>query len=172
MPAKSLLLPHCSSWLDIFRTNARYRCAVSRVLVPELHWGRLWTVLEIRDVGENCRASTLSSRFLFYFELGLGKFLGTGEEEEFRSDNREEDNIDGTGKVEHRVTEVKDCRLSHNWLPLLASSWNGVIKWRWSMYSSVVTCFTFSHSMSCPVSKGHDLKLLYLKRSYQGFVCI
>ena len=38
MPAKSLLLPHCSSWLDIFRTNARYRCAVSRVLVPELHW--------------------------------------------------------------------------------------------------------------------------------------
>ncbi len=45
---------------------------------------------------------------------------------------------------------IKDCHLFHRWLPLLASSWNGVIQRRWSVYSSVVTCFTFSYSTSCP----------------------
>jgi len=39
----------------------------------------------------------------FYF--GAGKFLGPREEEESRSDNQEEENIDGTGEAEHRVTK-------------------------------------------------------------------
>jgi hypothetical protein len=34
-------------------------------------------------------------------------FLGTREEEESRSDNQEQEDIDGTGEVEHR--ETKKC---------------------------------------------------------------
>jgi len=85
-------------------------CAISRALIPRLHRGRLWTVLENFGVVENNRPYILSLRFQFYYGLGLGELLGTGEEEQSRSDNQEEEDIDGTGKVEHRVTEQRGCR--------------------------------------------------------------
>jgi hypothetical protein len=40
----------------------------------------------------------------------LGKFVGTREEEEFRSDNQEQGDIDGTGEVEH--CDTKKCSRS------------------------------------------------------------
>jgi hypothetical protein len=64
-------------------------------------------VLEIRRVGDRCRASTLRSRSQLYF-LPV-ELLGTREEEEFRSDDQQED-IDGTGEVERRVGEKRDRR--------------------------------------------------------------
>jgi hypothetical protein len=54
--------------------------------------------VEIFGVGGNCWASTLRGQLHFR----LGDFHGTGEEEESRSDNEEQDDIDGTGEVEHR----------------------------------------------------------------------
>ena len=53
-------------------------------------------MLEFRRVGGSCRASLRSK---FYFRLG--EFLGTGKEEESRSDDQEQDDIDGTGKIEN-----------------------------------------------------------------------
>jgi len=52
---------------------------------------------KIFGVGENYWASTLRCQLHF----GLGEFHGTGEEEESRSDNEEQEDIDGTGEVEH-----------------------------------------------------------------------
>ena len=54
--------------------------------------------MELRRVRDNCRASTLRSRSQLYF-LPI-EFLGTREEEESRSDNQEQEDIDGTGEVE------------------------------------------------------------------------
>jgi hypothetical protein len=65
-------------------------------------------VLELRRVGGNHRASTLSSQL--YFLLRVVEFLGTREEKESRSDNQEQEDIDGTGEVEHRVTEERGRR--------------------------------------------------------------
>jgi hypothetical protein len=54
--------------------------------------------MEFRNVGESCRVNTLNN---FYVWLGPpGRFLGTGEKEEFRSDDQEQEDIDGTGEVE------------------------------------------------------------------------
>jgi hypothetical protein len=94
-----------SSRLDVIRINARF-CAVPRALIPQLHRGRLWTVLDIFGVGENCWASAL--RFQFHF--GLGEFLGTAEEEELRSGNEEQEDIDGTREVEHRDSKKRNRR--------------------------------------------------------------
>ncbi len=91
----------CPSWLDIIKTNARNCCIASRVLIPQLHWGRLWTVLEICGVIEESLPNILSLGFQFYYGLGLGESLGTGEEEAFPSENQEQEDIDGTGEVEH-----------------------------------------------------------------------
>jgi hypothetical protein len=80
----------------------RWCCDVPRapILPPRSQGrGRLWTVLESRRVGENCRASTLRSKF--YFRLGDWEFLRTGKEEDSRSDNQEQEDIDGTGEVKH-----------------------------------------------------------------------
>jgi hypothetical protein len=91
-------------------------CAVSGTLSPQRGRGPLWAVLEICRVGESCRASTLTSCTLtelyfrlgvFYVFLGRGSDRGTREEEEFRSDNQEQGDIDGTGEVEHR--DAKKC---------------------------------------------------------------
>ena len=69
------------------------------------------------EVGsELCWNSTMSEKIpepvrtlwcQFYF--GLGKFLGPREEES-RSDNQEQEHIDGTGEAEHRVTKKRNCR--------------------------------------------------------------
>jgi len=55
---------------------------------------------EIRRVGEHCPVSTLRSEF---YIRRLDKFLRirTGKEEESRSDNQEQRDVDGTGKVEN-----------------------------------------------------------------------
>jgi len=55
---------------------------------------------EIRRVGEHCPVSTLRSEF---YIRRLDEFLRirTGKEEESRSDNQEQGDVDGTGKVEN-----------------------------------------------------------------------
>jgi len=79
------------------RFDVRWCCAVpSRDLLSQRIRGRLWTVVEFLRVGKICQASTLSK---LYFRLGV--FLRTGKEEEFRSGNQEQEDIDGTGKVEN-----------------------------------------------------------------------
>jgi hypothetical protein len=40
-------------------------------------------------------------RSKFYFRLGDWEFLRTGKEEDSRSDNQEQEDIDGTGEVKH-----------------------------------------------------------------------
>ena len=37
----------------------------------------------------------------FYFQLGDWELLGTGKEEDSRSDNQEQEDVDGTGEAEH-----------------------------------------------------------------------
>jgi hypothetical protein len=66
--------------------------------IPQRSQSRLWTVLEIRRVGENCRASIFLRSRLYFL---LVELLGTREEEESRSDNQEQEDIDGAGEVEH-----------------------------------------------------------------------
>jgi hypothetical protein len=56
------------------------------------------------------RRATRRGKFQFQFYFRLGKYLGTGEEEELRSDNQEEDDIDGAGEVEHRDAEKRARR--------------------------------------------------------------
>jgi len=56
-------------------------------------------VLESRRVGDNCRASTFRSKF--HFLLDDWEFLRTGKEEDSRSDSQEQEDVDGTGEVEH-----------------------------------------------------------------------
>jgi hypothetical protein len=79
---------------------------IPRAPIPQRSRGRLWTVSEFRRVGENCRASTLRSKFYFR----LGELLRTGKEEEPRSENQEQEDIDGTGEVEHRDSEKRSRR--------------------------------------------------------------
>ncbi len=62
-------------------------------------------MLEFRFVGESCRTSTLRSQFYF-----LTHFIGTREEKEFRSNNQEQEDIDGTGEVEYCFTEKSSRR--------------------------------------------------------------
>jgi len=40
-------------------------------------------------------------RFQTYYGLGLGEPLGPGEEEALLRENKEQEDIDGTGAVEH-----------------------------------------------------------------------
>lgn len=69
-------------------------CTASRALIHrQSSRDRLWAVLEFCYVGKNCRASILRSKFHFR----LGKFPGTGEKKELRSDKQEEEHIDGAG---------------------------------------------------------------------------
>ena len=77
----------------------RKRCAVLRTPGPQCSRGRLWAVLELefRFAGKTCQASTLRSNIYFR----LGELLRTGKEKEFRSDNQEQEDINGTGEVEH-----------------------------------------------------------------------
>ena len=44
----------------------------------------------------------------FYYRLG--EYLRTGKEEEFRSDDQEQEDIDGAGEVEDRGTKKSDRR--------------------------------------------------------------
>ncbi len=82
--------------------------------------GRLWTVSEFRYIRENCRASTLTSKFYFW----LGEFLRTGKEEESWSDNQEEEHVDGPGEVEH--CDTKKCsRRRYSVVTELQKSWYG-----------------------------------------------
>ena len=62
-------------------------------------------MLEIRYVGENCPASTLSK-----FHDWLGEFLGSGEKEKVRSGNQEEEHIYCAGQVEHYDAEKRGRR--------------------------------------------------------------
>jgi len=76
------------------RIDAGLYCAASRALIHQLRRrGRLWAVLEFCNVGENCRAVALIRKFYVW----LGEFLGTGEKEELRSDNQEEEYVDRAG---------------------------------------------------------------------------
>ena len=76
----------------------KWCCDVLRAPILQRSRGWLWTVLELRSVGDNCRASTLMGRGQLHI-LPV-EFLGTREEEESRSDNQEQEDIDGTGEVE------------------------------------------------------------------------
>ena len=76
----------------------RWCRAVHGALVPERCRARLWTVLEFRRDGKICRASIIL-RGQFY--ILLVELPGTREEEESRSNNQEQEDIDGTGEVEH-----------------------------------------------------------------------
>ena len=66
----------------------------------------------MRRVGENCQASTLMTQS--YFQLWLVvivvELLGTREKEKLRSDDQEQEDIDGTGEVEQRVGEERNRR--------------------------------------------------------------
>jgi hypothetical protein len=55
--------------------------------------------LDIRRVGENCRASIFSKRLSQFYFLHV-ELPGTREEEESGSDHQEQEDIDGTGEVE------------------------------------------------------------------------
>ena len=60
-------------------------------------------MLEFLNLRDNSRASTLSSGSqLDSFPV---EFPGTREEEESRSDNQEQKDIDGTGEIENRDTK-------------------------------------------------------------------
>ena len=61
---------------------------------------------EIRYVGENRVGSTLRSKF----HVWLRKFLGSGEKEEVRSGNQEEEYINCAGQVEHYDAEKRGRR--------------------------------------------------------------
>ena len=72
----------------------------SRVLIRERNLDRSWTA-DILRVGENCRASIFTRRLRDQFHHVLFvESLGAREEEESRSDNQEQEDIDGTGEVE------------------------------------------------------------------------
>jgi hypothetical protein len=83
-------------------------CDVPRAPSLQRSRGRLWTVLELRHVGDNSRASALRSRSHLYF-LPV-ESLGTREQEESWSDDQEQEDIDGTGEVEHCVGEKQSPR--------------------------------------------------------------
>jgi hypothetical protein len=86
----------------------RLSCDVPRAPILQHSRGRFWTVLELRRVGDNSRASTLRSRSHLYF-LPV-ESLGTREEEESRSDDQEQEDVDETGEVEHRVGKKRSRR--------------------------------------------------------------
>jgi hypothetical protein len=96
-----------SSNFDVVRHSSRidvgWCWAVHRALIPERNrtGDRSWTVLDIRRVGENCRASIFLRRLNQFYYFLLVKSFGSREEEESRSDNQEQEDIDGTGEVEH-----------------------------------------------------------------------
>ena len=89
-------------WLDVIRhsprTNARYYCAVSRTLISQFHRGRLAAL-------ESCgvRGNGLEAPVLFRAR----ELLGTREEEESCSDDQKQEDIDGLGEVEHRLSKKR-----------------------------------------------------------------
>ena len=80
-------------------------CTVRRAPIPQRSGGGLWTVLKIRGVEGNCGASIFQLYILLVVNM-----LGTRKQEEFRSDNQEQDDIDGTGEIENRDSEKRSCR--------------------------------------------------------------
>jgi hypothetical protein len=58
-------------------------------------------VLDIRRIGEICRASTLRSRSQLHVLPVDSELLGKREEEESLFGNQEQEDIDGTGEVEN-----------------------------------------------------------------------
>ena len=89
----------------------RWHCAIHRALIPQRSQVPLWTALDIRRAREKCRASISLRRLRnqFYY-VWLVESLRAREEEESRSDNQEQDDIDGTGEVEHRNGEKRNRR--------------------------------------------------------------
>jgi hypothetical protein len=79
--------------LDLTSDGVAPSIEISSPSVSEVGSG----LLELRGIGEKCRARTLKSKFYFR----LGEFLRTGKEEESRSDNQEQEDIDGTGEVKN-----------------------------------------------------------------------
>src|ERR1700755_3597649 len=79
-------------WLDRYssRTGAGSCCVVSRAIIhQQRRRGQVWAVF-----GKHCRAvSTLRSKC----HVWLSEFLGTGEKEELRSDNQEQEHINCAG---------------------------------------------------------------------------
>ena len=66
--------------------------------IPQRSRSQLLTVLAIRRVRKNCRASTFLRSRLYFL---LVEMLGAREEEESWSDDQEQEDIDGAGEVEH-----------------------------------------------------------------------
>ena len=81
----------------------RSSCAVLGAPFSQPSRDRLWTVLKFRHVRGHCRAiiSLINQLYILLRLLVDSGLLGMGEEEEFRSDNQEQEDIDGTGEVEY-----------------------------------------------------------------------
>ena len=63
--------------------------------------------MEFLRVGDNRRASLVLRSQLYFL---LVELPGTREEEQFRSDDQEQDDIDSTREVEHRGSEKRSRR--------------------------------------------------------------